>query len=436
MAPTTRRALLAAGTAGLLGGCLLGSGDPCPLTASVAAGRDWHLPRRGASNAAAAPERATPAPDDLSAVWESTWPGEVVDLVVADGGVFATLGPPGASSEQAPRAPRLRRIDVATGDRDWERTVPGDATSERRVSSPCYADGRVYASTTASAPGGESTARDGVADTPDTTVVAFDAGDGAVDWQSSPQDAVEIATVARGHVLVRTGRGLVALGQREGEHCWRYRPSGGFEDNRSTARVVGRPALVDQVLVAMLVDGHDRYGLVGIDATSGTEAWRQELARSADPPRSPVVNGAIVLAPDHERIVAASALDGEILWRSGVTIGESDRFAGVAATSAGVVATGEQTVGLDATEGTRQWTGGARLAHPTIGGGDVFGVVTDDHTEPSVVVALDRETGEVAGRYEVNEPVHGRVTVAREHLFVRTDRPGDPDAPRRILALS
>lgn len=425
MARHTRRAFVAAGVAGLASGCLRTTEERCSLPEPASVGDGWHRPRRDATNAATAPSGATPDPESLSTEWEWTRAGEVVDYVVADGQVVCTGRTPVAGSGGA--NPTLHSLDVTSGEARWERPIPGASGPAVELSPPFYADGRVYASTTDPRSNASG------------TVTAFDASDGAIDWQTTPVGAVEIATVARGLVLVRTETGLAALHQSDGRQCWAYEPGAGRTSDGARRRVTGRPALLDHVLVATITGSDGQYGFAGIDATTGTQGWRRDLGSSTFPPQYPVVNDALVVVPGRESVLGLSPIDGTTMWETGAVTGDPDQFDGITATNSQVVASGRRLYGLDARDGTVQWDRSAEYRPPTVGGEYVFGVVgRDDGTAENAVAVRDLATGEPVGSHPADADLLGRVSVAAGRLFVRTQtgERSDEDVTQGIRALS
>ncbi|NEU58171.1 PQQ-binding-like beta-propeller repeat protein [Halorussus sp. MSC15.2] len=380
-AGVTRRAFL--GVAG--GSFVLGrTGVASAQSPSSPDGR-WSMFGGDTRNSSAT---AQPGPTgDLSLRWTLETGGEVWSSpAVADGTVFV-------GSDDG----RAYAVDATTGDELWR----FDTGKSVGYGSPAVADGTVFVP---SQNGG--------------SVVALDAETGDERWRYSigPMHTdyyVHGPTVADGTVYVGNSGGSVnGIDAETGEERWlaRWVPRG----VRST------PAVVGDTVYAASINGRE---ILALDAATGERRWVERAGEPQDAryggTSSPAVAGdAVYVGRGDGQVVALSAADGSVRWRTD-TDGPVDSSPAVADGTVYVGSYDENVYALDATDGTIRWTyrtGGEVLSSPAVADGVVY-VGSGD----GVLYALDAGSGEEVGRIAVGTWIRSSPAVVDGTVYVGSD---------------
>nr|WP_324665116.1 PQQ-binding-like beta-propeller repeat protein [Haloarcula sp. CK38] len=214
----------------------------------------------------------------MSERWRLGFGHALYDPVLSDGTVFL-------STDEFSTA----AVDAATGERQWERDVPGRV---RAVD-----DGRVYVTSRAEDSGGGF-------------VFALDADTGETQWtRQDAEDAVNGLQVADGRVYAAIGNTVERLDATRG-------------NRRLLAEVDGEViglAVVDGTVYA---SGQRHFGtspqtprlwVRAFDADSGAEKWA--FSQESHPPTRPsVADGTVYVGSDSHAIHAIDASDGSERW--------------------------------------------------------------------------------------------------------------------------
>jgi outer membrane protein assembly factor BamB len=239
--------------------------------------------------------------------------GAETGVSVVDGTAYVALGR------------RLRAVDAATGDRQWEFAPEGSGPD---LNEPAVKGGTVYVY-------GEQ-------------LHALDAERGERRWRYEPAETegTSIPTVAGGRVYVGpTGEALVGVGVESGEREWRFERPGATlftaaaGDGRlyagervgseaaprlraigtdgaevvwerridGSAGFVSTPAVGDGQVYATARTGDDRRTVAAFEAATGEVAWTAALGRQGG---FPVVFGDTVYASTGNELVGFAAGDG------------------------------------------------------------------------------------------------------------------------------
>lgn len=361
MSGHTRRALLAAATAGLAGclGDVSGPGTRTDGPATTDAGDaptvdwvqgDWTHPRGDAAGTRSDP--AGRVTDEAPRVaWTAEYGGEWGSLAVADGRVVVV------------DRGTLLALDTSTGETLWRRSLPPDADiagpvlagdllvgvgPELRALSPATGERR-WSATPGTGTVEHVAAGDGV-----TFVTTEGRGDtegaihavrkGEVGWTFRTDEV----PVARFGTLALGPETVYAVGVSSGSVTWHHAidASSGVERwradglNHSTALTVAEGTV--------LAGGF--YGqVVAQSAEDGSERWERELRPAVR--QLAVADGRVYAASSADEdgsLVALSLSGGETAWRG--------RGHGVAAAGDGVVAAENHTLrGVDASSGDERW---------------------------------------------------------------------------------
>jgi len=245
------------------------TGDPIDGVSST----DWPSREYGATNRSFAPE--TTGPTDAAATqWAIQFDDAVLDPVLSDGTLYLSLWDRSGAVA----------VDAATGERRWERSVPGRVRAT---------DGdRVYV-----------TAENG-------SVFALNAetGETAWEWQDK-RNAVHDLQIADGTVFAAVGEDLVTFDSATGD----YFGLGSFED-----RILGL-GIADGTVYAT---GQTNFGsdqqdpelwVRAIDAEGGVEQW--SLRRESYPPTRPTVTDETVFVGSRSHALhAIDRADGTERW--------------------------------------------------------------------------------------------------------------------------
>lgn len=368
-----------------------------PRVVPACAGTTWDQLQGGPEHPGALARRIEPP---LDVAWTTSVGGFVRGSpVVGAGRLFVPVADYGTDAHGG-----IVALDAATGAVLWDARI-GEA-----VDTPlAIAGDRVIA-----------VAADGV-------VRALDAGTGSVQWEHPigaglPESRRSIRsgpTVADGVVYAGNEYELVALDAVDGAVLWQIAPSAATFPSIDESTV----AVGDGVLAGVFSAG--KNGVVGLDATTGTERWRYDDPATDQMQAPPAIDGdagRIVLATGDGQVVSASASDGSEAWRTTVVPGGFDfaiwsRSAPAVAGDRYVVATQRGASALDRDTGALAWA----FAPPAIGPlrtehylahSAVFSsapLITDDVVwmggDDGVVRAIDRGTGAQTWSIELGAPI-------------------------------
>ncbi|QPV63123.1 PQQ-like beta-propeller repeat protein [Halosimplex litoreum] len=305
-----RRSLLRAlGVAGgaALAGCPAGIGQSAAFEPGET---DWPSARFGPRNAAVHPSAPGPG-GDLSVAWTAGYReesdasarvGATSSPVVLDGTVFAAADVNDDSGWETV----VSAFDLATGERQWERSLPvsdADGEGETSPARTLGSDGeRLVVGTFSDGPG----------------FAALSPADGETEWEASLETPYESPVTAEGGSLVVGDRLLATYDADDGSRESRYAPG---EDplwrNRYPPTVTGD---------TIFATAHDE--IHAVDRESGERRWRLSndfytvlYQERGAPFNSPVVVDGVAYAVcgrvanrDTGGMVAVDIEDGSELW--------------------------------------------------------------------------------------------------------------------------
>lgn len=115
-------------------------------------------------------------------------------------------------------------------------------------------------------------------------------------------------TAAPERLIVGTDEGLAGV-DYDGTLAWRFAPENLYRDR-------GAVAVANEVAFAGF-SGEEGDQLVAVDATDGTELWRQPVPPEASPQFAPpsVADGVVYLPTEDGGLAAVDAADGHVRWR-------------------------------------------------------------------------------------------------------------------------
>lgn len=242
-----------------------------------------------------------------------------------------------------------------------------------------------------------------VVGTSDGRVIAVDLTSGKVVWISKASSEILAAPKISGNeVFIHTmDGGLSALSLLDGRQLWR------FSHNLPPLmlRRSSSPVVKNDLVIAGFANGK----LLAMQKNDGAVAWSHDvshpkgttdLQRMVDISADPVIAGDRVYAASYQgNIAALTATNGNVLWERGVP-----SYAGfvVDHNLLYVAATNGDVVALDTQNGSTYWLQnelqGRRLSKPAVMG--KYLIIADDDGN---VHWLDKETGKVVGRYELDK---------------------------------
>ncbi|MBM4207047.1 MAG: outer membrane protein assembly factor BamB [Gammaproteobacteria bacterium] len=156
--------------------------------------------------------------------------------------------------------------------------------------------------------------------TNDAEVVALDINNGSQLWKTRvSSEVMSVPVIAAGIVILRTTDGSVlALNEKSGQKIWSY------EHNvpALSVRGTGAPLIIEDTLI----EGYDNGKLMALQLADGKFIWessvsvpkgRSEVERLVDIDVDPIESrGVIYLASYNGGVMAASILDGDVMWRN------------------------------------------------------------------------------------------------------------------------
>ena len=193
--------------------------------------------------------------------------------------------------------------DLTTGNLAWEAEVENAAEEEVHFSGgPGLGDGTV------------------ILGSDDGEVVALNSTSGVVLWKTNvTSEVMSVPAIAKGIVIIRTTDGaVIALNEKSGQKIWSYEHA----VPALTVRGTGVPLIIDDTLI----EGYDNGKLMALRLEDGKYAWessitipkgRSEVERLVDIDVDPIESrGVVYTASYNGGTAAASAVNGEVLWRN------------------------------------------------------------------------------------------------------------------------
>ena len=376
--PSTRRSFLATASLGI--GALAG----CVSLDSPEATGSW--PRRMTTNEHTGAGPTDGPTTDLHAVWQTerpVGPPGPVSPVVADGTLYLAYSPDQRAAEAGNAS--VEAFDAATGESRWTTDLPetGDGEVHSVSDSLVLDDDRLFVQTK-----------------PGLTMLSTD---GELQWRVDNLDAGQpapnvVPPVVTDDVVVTgsydsqtTGsqvERLYGLDPETGDRLWRL----GFPERVNMWQLSGTD---DTVFVPFL-----RWGILAVDAVSGEERWRW---------RGPVM-GAVTVTDDRllvpvdpedtqEGVVALDRSTRSVAWRQSLSPRGTESCLSVADGRVYCGAFG-RVEALDVATGERLWQ---------------FGGGIDEDGSPTGVPLFSRETPVVSGStvyapgYIQRDTVHGHL---------------------------
>ncbi|WP_331766592.1 serine/threonine-protein kinase [Embleya sp. NBC_00896] len=291
-------------------------------------------------------------------------------------------------------------VDVATGEPRWRFRLDGSIPVP-----PIVRDGVVYVTTN-----GKS-------------VYAFDAVTGTGKWRVDRGRTIGVPLMGLAGGTLFTGafpqQGLIALDAATGTNAWRLDlrglPQGepAFHGETLFAGVPGHLIAIDTMrrverwklriggmmaaptpptfAASTLYVASSRNRLHAVDAGTGTERWRADLATA--PSRPVVADGTVYVVSRHVFLCAFDASTGAVRWR--FQIGRSHLSPPAVADGVVYVCSDEHLYAVDAATGTERWRwrAGAKTHSPVTAGGVVCVCSADGRLS-----AIDATTGAAPNR--------------------------------------
>jgi len=252
------------------------------------------------------------------------------------------------------------------------------------------------------------------------TVVALDAGTGAVQWTKSVGEPIRNSpTVAGGKIyFVSADNTLRALNASNGEEVWKAR---GLPQN-TTLLSNASPAVGDGLVVAPFPAGD----IVAYQTASGKSAWSDSLTRTSETtaagilgdPARPVIDRGMVYAVSHGgRMIATSASSGARVWTRNVASTQMPWVAGDAVFTVDVAG---RLMALDRSDGSVRWVSelpsSSRWSGPVVAGNQVW-VVSGE----GLLVGADARTGQLGSQINLDTDIYVTPVVAGGRMYILSD---------------
>jgi outer membrane protein assembly factor BamB len=313
--------------------------------------------------------------------------------LVADGKVF-TLDAAG----------NVSAFSSASGSKVWQASVTpeNEKSSEGFGGGLAIENGRLYVTTGYG------------------TVVALDAGNGAVQWTKALGEPVRNSpTVADGKIyFVSTDNTLHALNASDGEELWKAR---GLPQT-ATLLSNASPAVLGSMVVAPFPAGD----IVAYQAGSGKASWSDSLTRTTETsaagilgdPARPVIDRDVVFAVSHGgRMIATSAASGARVWTRNLA---STQMPWVAGDTVFAVDLAGQLLALGRSDGQVRWVSelpkSSRWSGPVAAGGRLW-VISGE----GLLIGADARTGQVLNQVDLDTDVFVAPVVAGGRMYILSD---------------
>src|SRR5680860_1130317 len=252
------------------------------------------------------------------------------------------------------------------------------------------------------------------------TVVALDAGSGAVQWTKSLGEPIRNSPTAAGGKIyfVSTDNTLHALDAANGEELWKAR---GLPQT-ATLLSNASPAVANGVVVAPFPAGD----IVAFQSGSGKTSWTDSLTRTSDSsaagilgdPARPVIDRDVVFAVSHGgRMIATSVSSGARLWTRNVA---STQMPWVAGDTVFVVDVSGKLMALGRSDGQVRWVSelpaSSRWSGPVLAGDRIW-VISGE----GLLVGADARTGQLGNQIDLNTDVFVTPVVAGGRMYILSD---------------
>jgi outer membrane protein assembly factor BamB len=252
------------------------------------------------------------------------------------------------------------------------------------------------------------------------TVVALDAGSGAVQWTKSMGKPIRNSPTAAGGKIyfVSTENTLHALNAADGEELWKAR---GLPQT-ATLLSNASPAVANGIVVAPFPAGD----IVAFQAGGGKMSWSDSLTRTSDTsaagilgdPARPVIDRDVVFAVSHGgRMIATSASSGARVWTRNVA---STQMPWVAGDTVFVVDVSGKLMALGRSDGQVRWVSelpaSARWSGPVLAGNRVW-VISGE----GLLVGADARTGQLGNQIDLDTDVFVTPVVAGGRMYILSD---------------
>ncbi|BCX81877.1 outer membrane protein assembly factor BamB [Methylomarinovum caldicuralii] len=256
--------------------------------------------------------------------------------------------------------------------------------------------------------------------TSEAEVLALERETGRQRWIAQvSSEVLARPAVAEGIVVVHTNDGAVfALAEDSGRRLWSY----GKAVSRLSLRGVAPPVIADDTVLIGFANGR----MAALRLGDGKLIWERQLAiptglsemeRVVDINAAPAVRSGMLYATAfHGGVIAASLVDGEVIWRNTDIVADSTpavswRYVFVTDTEGNVW-------GLDETTGRAYWKQDA-FYHREVTAPVVYGDFIAVGDYKGYVHFLAQEDGRQLGRVRVaRSPIRAPLVVAGDYLIV------------------
>lgn len=243
---------------------------------------------------------------------------------------------------------------------------------------------------------------------------------GEIQWQSQLEgEVISAPAVGEGYVVLHLGNGMVVgLNAADGEEQWRH------EEEVPALTLRGNSSPVISAGGVILGTNNGRAAVLVLE--SGQMAWDERVAtpsggsdleRIVDIDATPVVRGdQVYMLAFNGELVALELRTGEVVWRRDY---QGHRTPQVAGSRIFLTTSESHVVAVDRLSGNERWRSadlyGRSLTEPAVLSGQL--VVADRF---GFVHWLDRDSGQIIGRYEANDPIQVAPVRAGDKVIVMT----------------
>ncbi|WP_157981943.1 outer membrane protein assembly factor BamB [Aliidiomarina sedimenti] len=249
---------------------------------------------------------------------------------------------------------------------------------------------------------------------------AINKDNGEIQWQSQLEgEVISAPAVGEGYVVLHLGNGMVvSLNAADGEEQWRH------EEEVPALTLRGSSSPVISAGGVILGTNNGRAAVLVLE--SGQMAWDERVAtpsggsdleRIVDIDATPVVRGdQVYMLAFNGELVALELRTGEVVWRRDY---QGHRTPQVAGSRIFLTTSESHVVAVDRLSGNESWRSadlyGRSLTEPAVLSGQL--VVADRF---GFVHWLDRDSGQMMGRYEASDPIQVAPIRAGDKVIVMT----------------
>mgnify|MGYP000153303014 CR=1 FL=1 len=234
-------------------------------------------------------------------------------------------------------------------------------------------------------------------------IISLDRNNGSVNWIK--EGDYDILTYNGNSIYAPERSSLRSIEHDSGNIRWTFNPGSEIYMN-------GSPPAVKDGIVYVVARDDNNWILFAVNAESGSKRWEFKTQSKSLTYHAPVADTESVFINPGNTIYKLNNSTGEVEWKYAPSEVENPT-----ATEPGgitlwknllITPTNWGFLALDKTDGSEVWyqdIGGENNPQPVVSNGYVYAATPPSYrTDDGLIIVLDAETGEEAGRYEADNP--------------------------------